>query len=612
MIDVLLLKEIVKGVVEEFEEITFWRMDMKRHVMSAAILSLATAAVCQGQIVNGGFEIDPPGAPGSSVTGWTTFNAAFTSGEFARTGNNSLKTFGPFFPGGGAVGLQDIPFSVGQPLTIRGFGLTPLGDRVTGSNFGLLKLEFFNASNASIGAVEDRIDITDTPETWLPLLVQATVPTGTTRATVIVGHIQLASTGGAVYFDDLEIFTGSGNTWSVNGSGDYFVASNWSGGTVPNAVGATAEFAGVISAARTVYADAPVTLGTLTFNNANRYNLTGNGTLTMDVASGQAAINVQSGSHKINLPMRLNDTTLANVAAGTTLEIADPLTLAAGTELQIAGGGTVQILSTVTTLGPATVAARSGALDARLNLGPVNVVVGEVASPGAGSASFGASQTLSSLTVRAGTAVLEDGAAVRTIKTNTLSITDGGRLDLKDNGLIVDYTGTSPLANVAALIASARAGGNWSGAGITSSTAAANSALGIGFAEASAIGSPTSFLGAGVDATSVLVRLTLRGDSNLDGAVNFADLLALARSYGQSGSWVAGDSDYDGVVQFSDLLALARNYNGSLAALGAQAEGAGLGESFMSDFALAVSMVPEPGTLMGLSLLTPLVLRRKR
>ena len=54
---------------------------------------------------------------------------------------------------------------------------------------------------------------------------------------------------------------------------------------------------------------------------------------------------------------------------------------------------------------------------------------------------------------------------------------------------------------------------------------------------------------------------SLPGDANLDGNVNFADLLVVAQNYNASGaSWAQGDFNGDGSVGFDDLLALAQNY----------------------------------------------------
>ncbi len=572
-------------------------------------VALASASAVNAQLTNGGFEADPAGGPGSPITGWLNFNQAFASNEYARTGVNSLKSYGPFTQFAGSVAVQDFTPAVGQPLTIRGYGLTPLNDRVQATNFGFLKVEFFNSSNASLGAVEQRVDIGSTPDVWNLLTLQSTVPTGTSRASVIAGHVQLASPalGGAVFFDDIEIVTAGGpSTWSVNSSGDYFAAGNWSAGQIPNAVGAEAVFGSVITAPRTVYADQAVTLGRLNFNNASRYQLTGNGTLTMDATTGSAAINLTAGSHKINLPLTLNDNTNANVATGTTLVIADPLTLANGSQLNISGGGTVQIISTVTSSGPASINTSAGRLQADMNLNgvAVNVTGGE--------ARFSASQNLSSLAVSNGSAVIENVASSRVVKTASLTMGTGGKLNLTDNGLIVDYTGASPLAAVRAAIASAYAAGAWTGNGIGSSVAAVDTLTGVGFAEASALGSPSTFLGESVDATSILVRLTLKGDADLNGSVNFSDLLRVAQNYDLAGSWVQGDSNYDGLVGFADLLAIAQNYDRSLlSADTTQLSDAG-SVKFVSDFALAVSLVPEPTTLSVIALAASAMMRRRR
>jgi hypothetical protein len=59
----------------------------------------------------------------------------------------------------------------------------------------------------------------------------------------------------------------------------------------------------------------------------------------------------------------------------------------------------------------------------------------------------------------------------------------------------------------------------------------------------------------------------LAGDANRDRAVNFDDLLLLAKNYNATGATFAqGDLNYDGVVNFDDLLILAKNYNKALPA----------------------------------------------
>jgi hypothetical protein len=105
-----------------------------------------------------------------------------------------------------------------------------------------------------------------------------------------------------------------------------------------------------------------------------------------------------------------------------------------------------------------------------------------------------------------------------------------------------------------------------------------------------------AFMGEAVDATTVLARVTRAGDANLDGKVDFGDLLRLARHYGgdvsaaAGGAWLSGDFTYDGVVNFSDLLVLAKNYG----AVAPADPAPGAGAAFEADVASAFAQVPEP------------------
>jgi hypothetical protein len=56
--------------------------------------------------------------------------------------------------------------------------------------------------------------------------------------------------------------------------------------------------------------------------------------------------------------------------------------------------------------------------------------------------------------------------------------------------------------------------------------------------------------------------LPVPGDANLDGKVDFADLLILAQNYGSTTNvgWRQGDFNGDGKVTFADLLVLAQHY----------------------------------------------------
>ena len=185
------------------------------------------------------------------------------------------------------------------------------------------------------------------------------------------------------------------------------------------------------------------------------------------------------------------------------------------------------------------------------------------------------------------------------LTTQSLSTSGAGTLDLQNNALVVDYTGSTPFDSVKAaiLLGYNSSGTPWAGHGITSSTAAASpTSYGVGYAEASAIfgAGGGTFDGQSVDGTAFLARFTKLGDATLDGAVDFNDLVKLAQNYNTSGtSWNSGDFTYDGTTDFNDLVKLAQNYNTALAAVAIP----GAPAIFEADLARALAQVPEPSAL---------------
>jgi len=149
-----------------------------------------------------------------------------------------------------------------------------------------------------------------------------------------------------------------------------------------------------------------------------------------------------------------------------------------------------------------------------------------------------------------------------TSQTNNLSIaTTGGKLDLSNNAMTINYTGQSdPIASIRSYLASGYSNGAWSGSGIVSSAAAANPN------HNTAIGYADWADGQGVNTmpNTIELKYTLYGDANLDGQVNSADLQILLAGLNRSGSWDQGDFNYDGQVNSADLQALLFTLNTSL------------------------------------------------
>ncbi|MFT3785402.1 MAG: autotransporter-associated beta strand repeat-containing protein [Tepidisphaeraceae bacterium] len=272
----------------------------------------------------------------------------------------------------------------------------------------------------------------------------------------------------------------------------------------------------------------------------------------------------------------------------------------------IINGGTMHIAGTqsenfsTVTMKKGTIGASSGATSV-INTSSVNFDVANgdtatvqtvVADPTAGGSAT-ISKTGAGVGVLSGTNTYTGAATVNagTLRFTSFArqsfLTSVGGADIKGGRIELDYTGgTSPAATIIPILA-ANAPTNFAAGLVRSSNATAS--RGLGWKDDTATSTFT-------------VAAAYKGDANLDGAVNFGDLLVLAANYNTlvGATWSTGDNNYDGAVNFGDLLNLAANYNQTLSG------------SFSGDWALAQSAVPEPTTLAAAGLLTLGLSRRRR
>jgi hypothetical protein len=391
-------------------------------------------------------------------------------------------------------------------------------------------------------------------------------------------------------------------------SNNYSTASNWFDGVVPNAVGAHAQFLSHVPADMAVVRDSNVTVGRITFDSDKSVTLAGTGTLTIDVASGNAAINVNQNNHAIAMNTVVNDNTTITVGSGFIFAQTGALTVANGSTITTGGAGVTQFSGAIASSANARLVVNGGGMRAQTDLNGLRVDVN------AGEARFDVTQNLSGLTVASGAvATVTDNGSMNLLKTTSLSVS--GTLNLNDNAIIVDYTGATPALAIGAMIDAGHNNGTWTGNGIYSPFAGANPLFSIGWLDTAAAGA-TTFVGANVDASSILIRFTLSGDTDLDGTVGFADLLSLAQNYGMSGSaiWHQGDTDYNGAIDFADLLTMAQNYNQNLIVGGRLIDMEIGNATFQADWAMLRAMVPEPTVsvvAVGLAGIASRRLRRK-
>ena len=230
-------------------------------------------------------------------------------------------------------------------------------------------------------------------------------------------------------------------------------------------------------------------------------------------------------------------------------------------------GGTMQVAETFQNTGGvaaiagdhrwgagATISVSGGAvhLNSRATTDASNGLTLDVAA--GGSARINASQRLKSLVVNGGDVTFASGGGI-VLKTDALTIGNGGSLDLADNALIVRSTATTQandLGVIESLVAAGRNGGAslWAGEGITASAASAgeNTTLAV-------VPNPglAAFNGEAVSPHDILIGYTWNGDANLDGKVNADDYFLIDNGAlaGKRG-FANGDFNYDGKINADD------------------------------------------------------------
>jgi hypothetical protein len=566
-----------------------------------AVAYLARPAAAQTNLLaDPGFEVsqgnvDASGGDVAGATGWVAFGGgAYTTATIAFDGTQSMKTFGQY---NGVY--QQFNVTPGQTYTASVYAIDSSLDPMGTGTVGSLELDYFNASGNPVGPSPGGYNVipvvtggTSPMDTWVQASLTFTVPAGGSYGRVQLNQTSAAPTG-STYYDDADLtlaaaFTGPPQ-WALAGGGNWNTAANWDGGVVPDGVGVEADLFGAITAPSTVFADTPITVGILHFNNANEYVVSGAASLTLQAATGSAAlVQVDQGTQKIDLPLIVASNATFNVASGADLLIANPITVNSGETVTQTGSGTVTYQSIVTL--------QSGS-----------------------SLSIGNSTFANTLSVQSGASAAIGANTHSVLEVYNLNIASGGTLDLANNSLIVDYgSGADPASTVRSELISGYnsvggQAGNWKGTGLSSSVAAANpSAFALGYADG---GNAIDRANTGVPAGEVEVKYTVAGDANLSGGVDLSDLVIIASDFGQTGAdWAEGDVNYDGNVDLSDLVIVASNFGASLSSV----QAAGFSSSFSAEWQLALAevrgadvTVPEP---IGLATIAAagLLLRRRR
>lgn len=133
-----------------------------------------------------------------------------------------------------------------------------------------------------------------------------------------------AAASGAVTLMIGADYTGVSYVWSATGSGAWETAGNWALPPGAGAAGMIVRFDDAIATPATVTVSSGVTAGSLLFNNANAYTLSGASAVSLDNGAGtQAVVSVEYGTHALALPVALTEDGLAvDVANASDLTLA--------------------------------------------------------------------------------------------------------------------------------------------------------------------------------------------------------------------------------------------------------------------------------------------------
>jgi fibronectin-binding autotransporter adhesin len=372
------------------------------------------------------------------------------------------------------------------------------------------------------------------------------------------------------------------------------------GGTLSTSSGATVTLAGPLSGT-----------GAFIKTSSGTLALSGNNTLIGGITSfGGGAVEISADANLGAVPVTTasNAITLAGATTSGRLRVTESFTMAPtrGITLNVGGttatplGGTIDVVAdkTLTVGGPISGAGRltksgSGTLvlsGSSSYAGTTTVSSGTLVVSGMVTGTAGVSVIAGATIVLAsGNALATRPLTVSSFGTATLSPylqTTVGGLNPNAGGLVdvgngmVTVTSGLTVENMLTAITAGSNGGTWTGtSGITSSTAAVDSAA----------GSPRAVGWLENGNGSLTVAYAAPGDTNLDWSVDILDtanFLALGKfDTGSPATWLEGDFNYDGIVDILDADAFvstglfnAGNYNTPPGAVG------------------SVAAVPEPST----------------
>jgi sugar lactone lactonase YvrE len=194
---------------------------------------------------------------------------------------------------------------------------------------------------------------------------------------------------------------------------------------------------------------------------------------------------------------------------------------------------------------------------------------------------------------------------------SSLTLSSGSALDITNNTLQINFgLAADPAAGVLAALTAGYQSGAWTGApgtagAIVSSTAAtavsdgSKPILSVGYGDGNVDTGAGNAGSTPAAPGQILVELTLAGDANLDGSVDFNDLFAVGKHLNTTGNdWSQGNFNYssNGTVDFNDLFIIGQNLNKTINGSGVVLGGTTVPLSQISRIQ-NTDVLPEPSAL---------------
>ncbi len=302
----------------------------------AGSLTLATAnTYTGGTVVSGGSLIASNPAGSATGTGNVIVDTgASLGGAGSVAGAVNIASGGKLTPGAGVgtltVGSLDL--DVGSTLDLE-FNGTLSNDLVTVSTIGGLTIDGGVISLLQEGTPNPFATVGTYNLFAYSGSIGGAGPTSMSVANPQPGFLYTFSASGG--FVKLTIQTsGVVREWVTNGGGSWGNSVNWDG-TVPNSVGAIANFHVGLGAPATVTLDGNKTVGAMTFlSAANGYTIApgSGGSLILNNGASNSSLLDGAGVHTISAPVTLSTNTVIDTAA-----LADSMTVSGA----VNGGGTL-------------------------------------------------------------------------------------------------------------------------------------------------------------------------------------------------------------------------------------------------------------------------------